>query len=128
MPSYRDIEMKVIEWAQARKIIPNSTPVAQARKTLEEAGELLEAATALKVCNDLAKLFPGLTEDSGFRLYRKKWLDKFKDAAGDTVVTLINACALADVDLIDCFAGSYQEIKDRKGTLRTDGVFVKETN
>lgn len=112
MPSYRDIEMKVIEWAQARKIIPNSTPVAQARKTLEEAGELLEAATCLGYDLDTA--------------HNAEALAKFKDAAGDVLVTLVNACALADVDLIDCFAGSYDEIKDRKGTLRTDGVFVKE--
>lgn len=128
MPSYRDIEMKVIEWAQARKIIPNSTPKAQATKTVEEAGELLEAATALKVCSDLAKLFPGLPHRLDFIEYRSAWLDKFKDAAGDTVVTLVNACALTDVDLIDCFVGSYDEIKNRKGTMNEAGVFIKETN
>ena len=126
MPSYRDIEMKVIEWSQARKIIPRSTPVAQARKTLEESGELLEAATALKVCNDLANMFPGLPHREEFIAYRAEWQAKFKDGAGDTVVTLVNACALADVDLIDCFYGSYEEIKNRKGTLLPNGVFQKD--
>ena len=128
MPSYRDIEMKVIEWAQARKIIPRSTPVAQARKTAEESAELLEAATALKVCADLSSRFPGLPSQAAFIEYQSAWVDKYKDAAGDVVVTLVNGCALADVDLIDCFSGSYQEIKGRRGELRADGVFVKETN
>lgn len=124
--SYRELELLVIRWAEERRIIPNSTPVAQTRKTLEEAGELLEAATALKVCNDMAKNVPSLAELPGFRRYREEWLGKFKDAVGDTYVTVINACALADVDAVECLADAYDEIKDRKGTLRPDGIFVKE--
>ena len=126
MSSYRDIEMKVIEWAQARKIIPNSTPQAQARKTTEETRELVEAATKLRVLQDMRSMFPGLQDDLNFIDYQMKALEEFKDAVGDVMVTLTNACALADVDAVDCFAGSYDEIKDRKGTLMPDGVFVKE--
>ena len=124
--SYRDLELEVIRWAEARQILKHSTPVAQSRKTLEEAGELLEAAAALKVCDDLAKLFPGLPHRDEFIEYQAKWLDKFKDAAGDTLVALINGCALADVDLVDCLREAYGQIKDRKGYLSVDGVFVKE--
>lgn len=124
--SYRELEIKVIQWAEARKIIPNSTPVAQSRKTLEESGELLEAAAALKVCDDLAKLFPELQNRVDFVGYRLGWVEKFKDAVGDVYVTVINACALADVDAVQCLAGAYDEIKDRKGTLMPDGTFVKE--
>lgn len=101
--------MKVIEWAQARKIIPNSTPVAQARKTLEEAGELLEAAARLDAGDQTA-------------------IAAYRDAVGDVVVTLVNGCALADVDLVDCFYGSFQEIKDRRGTLMPNGLFLKEND
>jgi hypothetical protein len=35
MSSYRQLEMQVIQWAEARQIIPNSTPMAQAIKTKE---------------------------------------------------------------------------------------------
>lgn len=115
--SYADYEMKVIQWAEKRLIIPNSTPKAQAHKTLEEAGELLEAATALQVLKSL-----NFGQDEP--VYQA-WLAKFKDAAGDTLVTLINACALADVDLVDCLAGSYDEIKNRTGSMNKDGIFVK---
>lgn len=118
MSNYRQLELKVIEWAEARKIIPNSTPVAQSRKTLEEAGELLESASRMQAMRDT-----GIQPEAP--CYQKE-VKKFKDAAGDIVVTLINGCALADVDLVECLAEAYDEIKDRKGTLMPNGIFVKE--
>ena len=38
--SYREIELDVIRWAEQRKIIPNSTPLAQWKKGMEEMQEL----------------------------------------------------------------------------------------
>ncbi len=99
--SYRDLEMKVIEWAEARKIIPRATPQAQLNKALEE----------------LAELFKAESQNN---------LDGIKDGVGDVVVCLINYCALKDIDLVECLAGAYDEIKDRKGTLMEDGTFVKD--
>jgi len=121
--SYADVEIDVIRWAEARQIIPNSSPLAQATKTLEEAGELLEAAAQMKI---LKKLL----ERTDLQMVHKQYewtLERFRDAAGDVLVTLINACALADVDLVDCLCDAYEEIKDRKGTMNAAGVFVKET-
>lgn len=46
--SYRSLETAILQWAEARKIIPRSTPLAQSRKTSEEAAELLEAATCCR--------------------------------------------------------------------------------
>ena len=99
--SYSDYEMKVIQWAEARKIIPNSTPLAQWKKAQEELNELREALEA----DDLPAV---------------------RDAVGDTVVCLINLCALADINLVDCLAGAYEEIKDRKGHMNKEGIFVKD--
>lgn len=133
--SYRDLEMKVIQWSEARKIIPNSTPVAQTRKTAEETTELVEAATKLKVIADMEAMFPALTlhrvdgtwgKFRPFLEYKAKAMDEFKDAVGDILVTCINACALADVDMVDCLEGAYDEIKNRRGTLMPNGIFVKE--
>jgi NTP pyrophosphatase (non-canonical NTP hydrolase) len=117
--SYRELELLVIRWAEARKIIPNSTAKAQAQKTLEECGELLEAATALYVLQQT-----GVSKDAP--VY-KMWLDKYKDAVGDVMVTLINGCALADVNLVNCMYQAYDEIKDRKGHMNKDGIFVKQS-
>lgn len=128
MPSFSEVQMKVIQWAEARKIIPRSTPVAQSRKGLEESGELLEAAAVLRTLAFILEIDPDMAHNRDFYEFQAEWQGKYRDAVGDVVVTLVNGCALADVDLVDCFYGSFQEIKDRRGTLRADGVFVKETN
>jgi NTP pyrophosphatase (non-canonical NTP hydrolase) len=99
--SYADIEMKVIQWGEARGIVQNSTPAAQLNKTREEVNELAIAIVA------------------GDR-------EAMKDAYGDILVTLIMGCACADLDLVECLAGAYNEIKDRKGHLTPEGIFVKE--
>jgi len=99
--SYAETELKVIRWSEARKIIPNSTPGAQWKKALEELDELKE----------------GL---------EKQDLNESIDAVGDTVVCLINVCALLDVNLTDCLAHAYEQIKDRKGYMNAEGIFVKE--
>ena len=100
--SYANTEMKVIQWGEARGIVQNSTAYAQAVKTREELQELFTA---------IAK---------GDR-------SEMKDAYGDILVTLVMGCACADLDLVECFESAYQEIKDRKGYLNKDGIFVKES-
>jgi NTP pyrophosphatase (non-canonical NTP hydrolase) len=99
--SYSEIEMKVVQWGEARGIVQNATALSQAIKTLEEVTELFDAIN-------------------------KKNLDESKDAVGDIVVTLIMVCAVMDIDLVECLAGAYNEIKDRKGYLTPEGIFVKE--
>ena len=99
--SYSKHEMKVIEWAVARRIIPNSTPQTQLLKTMSEMGELADAI----IKRDRPAIIDGL---------------------GDVLVTLIVVAALEDLDLTECLASAYAEIKDRKGTLMPSGVFVKE--
>jgi hypothetical protein len=34
--------------------------------------------------------------------------------------------AIEDVDLKQCFQSAYEQIKDRKGYLNKEGVFVKD--
>lgn len=99
--SYSEIEMKVITWGEARKIVQNATAMSQAIKTLEETTELLDAIN-------------------------KDDIDEIKDAVGDIVVTLIMVCAVKDIDLVTCLDGAYQQIKDRKGYLTPQGTFIKE--
>lgn len=100
-PSYREVELQVIRWAEDRRIIPNSTALAQAIKTHEELGELLSA------------------------LHRGNKAEAL-DAYGDILVTLIIGADLAGVDIIDALDHAYNQIKNRKGFLREDGVFIKE--
>ena len=48
------------------------------------------------------------------------------DAVGDIMVVLIGYCMQRDLDIMDCLASAYEEIKDRKGKVNEQGVFVKE--
>jgi NTP pyrophosphatase (non-canonical NTP hydrolase) len=117
MKTYRTLELAVLRWSEARKIIPNSTPKAQAKKLVEEANETLEAAT---------KLFFMQVLDQNSETVQKT-RDELRDGLGDCMVCLINIAALADMDLVECLEYAYNEIKDRKGTMNAEGIFVKET-
>jgi NTP pyrophosphatase (non-canonical NTP hydrolase) len=99
--SYAKTEMLVVQWGEARGIVQNSTPFAQALKTKEE----------------LEELFDAISKDDK---------DAIKDAYGDILVTLVMGAACADLDLVECFKGAYEEIKDRKGFLNKEGIFVKQ--
>lgn len=99
--SYAAFEMKVIQWGEARGIVQNSTPAAQAIKTQEELDELIDAIRS----NDKTAMI---------------------DAYGDILVTLIMGCACADLNLVTCLEKAYNEIKHRKGHLGADGIWIKE--
>jgi NTP pyrophosphatase (non-canonical NTP hydrolase) len=100
--SYSMTEMDVIRWGMERQIVQNSNPRAQAIKTLEEVGELMQAI-------------------------QDKDREAMMDAYGDILVTLVMGCATADLDLVTCFKHAYEQIKDRKGYLSPEGIFVKES-
>ncbi len=126
MQSFKELELNVIRWSEARKIIPNSTPVAQSRKTIEEAAEMLDAAAGLRALDRLREKYPSIAVAGGpFVELREELIEELEDGIGDVLVTLINVCALADVDLTKCLSLVYDEIKDRKGTLLPSGVFLK---
>ena len=99
--TFEKLEFKVTQWASARKIIPNSKPTAQLLKTVSELGELADATL------------------------KTDWAE-IEDGVGDVLVTLILYCRLQDIDIIDCLRRAYDTIKDRKGTLTPEGIFVKE--
>jgi NTP pyrophosphatase (non-canonical NTP hydrolase) len=102
MATYADVELNIVRWAEARKIIPNSTPQAQLLKAFSEMGELSDAI-------------------------QKGNMEDIKDAVGDTLVCMVNMCALLDINLVDCMELAYDQIKHRKGTMLPSGVFVKES-
>jgi phosphoribosyl-ATP pyrophosphohydrolase len=101
--SYAAVELQIIRWAEARKIIPNSTPEVQLLKAMSEMGELADATI-------------------------KKDKEAIVDAVGDVMVCLVNYCALQDLNLVDCMEVSYDQIKNRRGTLLPNGLFVKESS
>ena len=98
---YTDIELAVLQWAEARRIIPNCTKEAALLKLVSEVGEVADEQV-------------------------KGNVPAMKLEVGDVMVTLIIFCALHDIDLVDCINLAYDKIKDRKGTLLANGVFLKD--
>jgi len=99
--SWAFTELEVIRWSEARGIIPNSTSLAQLSKAYEEMEELENAINLRDK--------PGIV-----------------DGLGDVLVCLINVAALEDLDLTRCLEAAYNEIKDRKGHMNEEGIFIKD--
>ena len=93
-------ELDVIRWAEARGIIENSDSKTQLLKAVSELGELADAII-------------------------KRDRPAIVDGIGDVLVCLIVVGALEDLDLTRCLESAYEQIKDRKGYLNKNGVFVK---
>jgi NTP pyrophosphatase (non-canonical NTP hydrolase) len=91
---------RVYNWAKAKGIIDNSYPAAQFNKTCEEVDELQAAILA-----------DNLAEQA--------------DAVGDIIVTLLNFCSLAGLDINTCIEGAISTIEKRSGKM-VGGIFVKE--
>lgn len=99
--SWSEIEIEVIRWSEARGIIQNSDSKTQLLKAFSEMGELADAVN-------------------------KRDKHGIIDGLGDVLVCLINVAALEDLDLTRCLESAYNEIKDRKGYINKEGVFIKE--
>lgn len=102
MKSFNAVELDVVRWGTARGIIANSTSAAQVKKTQEEVQELVDAIAA----NNKEEII---------------------DAIGDVMVTLTMIAAIEDVPLLKCYESAYDQIKNRKGYLTKEGIFVKES-
>lgn len=101
MNTFNIIELDVVRWGEARGIVQNSTSAAQVKKTQEEVQELVDAIAA----NDKAGII---------------------DAIGDVMVTLTMIAAIEDVPLVACYQAAYNQIKNRKGYLDANGLWIKD--
>ena len=99
--TFNSLELDIVRWAEARGIIPNAEASTQLMKTVSELGELCDA----EIKDDIPAI---------------------RDGVGDILVTLIIYCAIKDISIVHCLQDAYAEIKDRKGFLNCNGVFVKD--
>lgn len=93
-----DYENNILKWAEDRHILQNSTSLAQFAKLVSEVGELADNIAKGKCV---------------------------KDDIGDCFVVLCILAAMNDFCMEDCAEQAWGDIKDRKGYLSADGVFVK---
>jgi NTP pyrophosphatase (non-canonical NTP hydrolase) len=96
-----EVVQRISDWHKARKITVNGNSNTQTIKLGEEYGEL---------CSGIVR---------GDK-------DLIKDSLGDMVTVMVAISELEGMTLTECVESAYDEIKDRKGTLMPNGVFVKE--
>lgn len=101
MLSLEELVDAVVEWGADRGITKNSDSKTQFLKLVEETGEL------------------GAAIARGRR-------DDMLDACGDIIVVALMIMTIEDTSMEECLGKAWSEIKDRKGYLRPDGVFVKQ--
>ena len=103
--------------------VHGGNPISQAEKTLEECGELLIALGKVAALKSVADAYP----DAGkFKQLLDAAMAETKDAVGDVLVTLVNACALLDIDMIhDCYGPAVDVISKRTGRM-IRGQFHKD--
>lgn len=98
----KELTENIVKWFHDRGIAQNATKLSQAVKMMEEAVEVLDAIST----GNRADLMDGI---------------------GDVFVTLVGLSEVSGVDIWECIDMAYNDIKDRKGYLRPDGTFIKET-
>lgn len=96
-----ETEQNVLQWSNARGILKNSTVSQQFLKLVSEMGELADNIAKGKCV---------------------------KDDIGDCMVVLTNIAKMSGTNLTECFQVAYDDIKDRRGYLNENGVFVKDTD
>ena len=101
MIDIKNVEWDTLKWATDRGIIQNSTPQIQMLKLTSEFGEL---ADNLAKGNDI------------------------RDDIGDCLVVLSIIANMKRTNLTECFNVAYNDIKDRKGFLNEEGIFIKESD
>jgi len=99
--TFEDLVEKVEQWASDRGITSNSNAQTQLMKTVSELGELADATAKRDVAGVI-------------------------DGVGDVLVTLIIYSRLQGVNIVGCLDSAYETIKDRRGYLTPEGIFVKE--
>ena len=83
----------------SRGIINNSSPLAQFAKLVSEVGEL------------------------GDNIAKQR---NVEDDIGDCLVVLNTLAVMFDTSLERCLEIAYDDIKDRKGQMNSEGIFIKE--
>ena len=94
-----DLIEKCTQWSEDRLIFKNGRRETQYLKLMEEMGELA-SSIAKQRC--------------------------VKDDIGDCLVVLNNLAAMSGTTLKECLGIAYDQIKDRRGYLNGNGVFIKD--
>jgi len=115
MNRFKQLNERVVQWADDKGILEKGTPLAQQSKTEEEVAELRESLFAQ--CNDLEyfKNSKGVICDTS---------EEVTDAIGDVLVTILIQCKMQNLDALNCLETALNIIEQRSGKME-NGIFIK---
>ena len=116
MNRFKELNERVVQWANEKGIFKKGTPLAQQSKTEEEVQELKEALLAQR--NNLKDFY-------NTKGYKRNTSEEIKDAIGDILVTVLIQSKMQNLNPLDCLEIALNIIEKRKGKM-INGTFVKE--
>lgn len=116
MQTFKELNERVINWADQKGILKNATPFDQIKKTIEEVDETREAIVYQKLNQQSYFNSKGKICDTSLEI---------KDGFGDILVTVLIGCKMQNLDPLDCLSEALNIIEKRTGVLK-NGIFVKD--
>ena len=98
-----ELAQNIAAWGEDRGITVNGNPSSQ----------------MVKLCEEMGELAAGIARNDK---------ELIMDSIGDCIVVLIMIAELTNNDTKKCVEMAWDEIKDRKGYLNSDGIFIKESD
>ena len=125
----KSIFKKIISWANDRNIIKGSTAQQQFPKLLEEVIELYATLNPEQKRNHIEANLILIILDLGKKGKIKQAPPgkKVTDDIGDIMVVATIIATQEELTVAECLECAYDDIKDRKGEMRS-GIFVKEAD
>lgn len=116
MDNFKELNDRVIKWADQKGILKKATPSDQIKKTIEEVEETREAIVMQK-----------LNKQTYFNSKGKlcNTSEEIKDGLGDILVTVLIGCKMQNLDPLECLNEVLNIIEKRTGKM-INGQFVKD--
>lgn len=135
--------VEALTYVEALKVLNvNPKGTASEDNVKDAIGDIYVTLVMVCACNDtpirmeLDFVSVGGMEKGPLKFIESLIPDLIRDAVEDNTTVRITArrivcglmalCDSMGLDFVECVEQAYNEIKDRRGTLREDGVFVKE--
>lgn len=106
---FKELEEKVLEWADGHNLLHEENSGKQFMKFIEE---VFEFKTEMDFYSGKSEVLSSVSKNL------------MKDEMGDIFVTLIILCKQLGIKPQECLELAYEKIKDRKGETR-NGWFIK---
>lgn len=115
--NFKELQEKVLDWADSHDLLHEENADKQFMKFIEE---VFEFKTEFDFNRNSFTIF---TIDKRIK-FKPNTLKEMKTEMGDIIVALVILCKQIGIDPVECLEMTYKKIKDRKGKTM-NGKFIK---